>query len=42
MACDLFRKGEKPTRQKPHRVILRSQFPRIHYHQNKRLQVKES
>ena len=32
----------KPTRQKPHRVILRSLLPRIHYYQNKRLQVKES
>ena len=33
---------EKPTRQKLHRVILRSPFPRIHYYQNKQLQVKES
>ena len=32
----------KPTRQKPHRVILRSPLPRIHYYQNKWLQVKES
>ena len=32
----------KPTRQKPHRVILRSPLLRIHYYQNKRLQVKES
>ena len=32
----------KLTRQKPHRVILRSPLPRIHYYQNKRLQVKES
>ena len=32
----------KPTWQKPHRVILRSQLLRIHYFQNKRLQVKES
>ena len=32
----------KPTRQKPHQVILRSPLPRIHYYQNKRLQVKES
>ena len=32
----------KPTRQKPHRVILRSPLSRIHYYQNKRLQVKES
>ena len=39
---DLFTNGEKPTRQKPHRVILRSPLPRIHYYQNKQLQVKES
>ena len=32
----------KPTRQKLYRVILRSQLPRIHYYQNKRLQVNES
>ena len=32
----------KPTRQKPHRVILRSSLPRIHYYQNKQLQIKES
>ena len=32
----------KPTWQKPHRVILRSPLLRIHYFQNKRLQVKES
>ena len=32
----------KPTWQKPHRVILRSALPRIHYYHNKRLQVKES
>ena len=32
----------KPTWQKPHRVILRSPLPRIHYYQNKQLQVKES
>ena len=31
----------KLTRQKPHWVILRSPLPRIHYYQNKRLQVKE-
>ena len=31
----------KPTRQKTHWVILRSPLPRIHYYQNKRLQVKE-
>ena len=33
---------EKPLRQKPHRVILRSPLLRIHYYHNKRLQVKES
>ena len=33
---------EKPIRQKPYRVILRSPFPRIHYYHNKQLQVKES
>ena len=32
----------KPTQQKPHRVILRSPLPRIHYYQNKQLRVKES
>ena len=32
----------KPTRQKPHRLILRSPLPRIHYYHNKRLKVKES
>ena len=32
----------KSTQQKPHRVILRSPLSRIHYYQNKRLQVKES
>ena len=31
----------KPTRQKPYRVILRSQLLRIHYYHNKLLQVKE-
>ena len=31
----------KPMRQKPYRMILRSLLPRIHYYQNKRLQVKE-
>ena len=31
-----------PTWQKSHRVILRLPLPRIHYYQNKRLQVKES
>ena len=32
----------KPSKQKPHRVILRSLLSRIHYYYNKRLQVKES
>ena len=32
----------KPTWQKSHQVILRSPLLRIHYYQNKRLQVKES
>ena len=32
----------KPTRLKPHQVILKSPFPRIHYYQNRRLQVRES
>ena len=35
-------KWEKSTRQKPHRVILRSPLLRIHYYHNKRLQVKKS
>ena len=30
----------KTVEAKPHRVNLRSSFPRIHYYQNKRLQVK--
>ena len=30
----------KTTKAKPHRVNLRSPLPRIHYYQNKRLQVK--
>ena len=33
---------EKPTRQKPHRMIFKSPLLRIHYYQNKQLQVKES
>ena len=33
---------EKPTRQKSHRVILRSPLPKFHYYHNKRLQIKES
>ena len=35
-------KWGKPPRQKPHKVILRSPLPIIHYYHNKRLQVKES
>ena len=34
--------GEKPTRQKPLRVIFKSPLPKFHYYHNKRLQVKES
>ena len=33
---------EKPTKQKPHHVILRSPLLWIFYYQNKRLQVKKS
>ena len=33
---------EKTTKEKLHHVNLRSPLPRIHYYQNKRLQVKES
>ena len=33
---------EKTTEAKPYRVNLRSPLPRIHYYQNKWLQVKES
>ena len=33
---------EKTTKAKPHYVNLRSPLPRIHYYQNKWLQVKES
>ena len=35
-------KWEKPTRQKPHWMILRSLLLKIHYYHNKRLQIKES
>ena len=38
----MFTNGENQYGKKPHRVILRSPFPRIHYYHNKRLQVKES
>ena len=34
--------GENLHGKKSHRVILRSQLPRIHYYHNKQLQVKES
>ena len=30
----------KTTKTKPHRINLMSSLPRIHYYQNKRLQVK--
>ena len=33
---------EKTTKAKPHWVNLRSPLLRIHYYQNKQLQVKES
>ena len=36
---DLFRMG-KTIEAKPHQVNLRLPLPRIHYYQNKRLQVK--
>ena len=36
---DLFT-NKKTTEAKPHRVHLKSPLPRIHYYQNKRLQVK--
>ena len=36
---DLFTKGEN-YRGKTHRVNLRSPLPRIHYYQNKQVQVK--
>ena len=39
---DLFMNGEKPIRQKSHRVIFRSPLLKFHYYHNKRLQVKES
>ena len=32
----------KTTEAKPHRVILRLSLSKIHYYQNKQLQVKES
>ena len=34
--------GKNLKRQKPHRMILRSPLPKLHYYHNKRLQVKES
>ena len=39
---DFFTNGEKPTQQKPHRVIFRSPLPKFHYYHNKWLQIKES
>ena len=39
---DLFTNGKNLHDKEPHRVILRSSFPKIHYYHNKRLQVKES
>ena len=39
---DLFTNRENLHNKKPHQVILRSQFSRIYYYQNKWLQVKES
>ena len=36
---DLFT-NKKKTEAKPHRVHLKSPLPRIHYYQNKRLQLK--
>ena len=38
----MFTNGENLHDKNPHRVILRSPLPRIHYYQKKRLQVKES
>ena len=38
---DLFMNGENLHGKNPHRVILRSPLLRIHYYQNKQLQVKE-
>ena len=32
----------KPPRQKSHRMIFRSPFPKLHYYHNKQIQVKES
>ena len=39
---DLFTNRKNLHGKKSHRVILRSPLPRIHYYQNKRLQVKKS
>ena len=38
----IFLRIGKITKVKPHQVNLRSPLPRIHYYQNKQLQVKES
>ena len=42
MTWCFFYEWEKPIRQKPHRVILRSPLLKFHYYHNKQLQVKES
>ena len=36
----IYLRIDKTTKAKPHRVNLRPPLPRIHYYQNKRLQVK--
>ena len=38
----IYLRTGKTTEAKPHQVNLRSRLSRIHYYQNKRLQVKES
>ena len=38
----IYLQMEKPKRQKPHWVILRSPLLRIHYYQNRWLQINES
>ena len=40
VAENKFDIGDLFTEAKPHQVNLRSPLPRIHYYQNKRLQVK--
>ena len=39
---DLFSNWENLHGKNPHRVILKSPLPKIHYYHNKQLQVKES